>query len=266
MRVAAAGLSVVLLAFPAAAQQPPRAPRERASEPKAVDLETLAFTPDAYEGDTVSVKGTLDTLGVEGYWALKDGNARALVIPGYGIDRSMLQKFAGYRVAVRGVCRRLEPYDPAADRQHFPNLPPRPRPQPGWPEVTITVLSIFEIEDAARDGPPSDTLGRLLEDLGARGSTVHVTGQFRGRNLFGDLPAGSQRDPDDWVLKHDDTAVWVTGKAPRGKGWSLDPGYAGDSKRWLEVEGRLEVVNGVGYLRASKVALARAPAADDPDR
>ena len=33
--------------------------------------------------------------------------------------------------------------------------------------------------------------------------------------------AGSQRSASDWVLKEGDNALWVTGKAPKGKGWSL---------------------------------------------
>jgi hypothetical protein len=64
------------------------------------------------------------------------------------------------------------------------------------------------------------------------------------------------------VLKEGDAAVWVTGKAPKGKGWSLDPAYKGDTVRWLAVEGKVEVVNGVAYLRASKVILARDPRAE----
>jgi hypothetical protein len=57
----------------------------------------------------------------------------------------------------------------------------------------------------------------------------------------------------------------VTGKAPRGKGWALDPDYRGDAVRFLAVEGKPEVVNGVLYLRASKVELAKDPAAETAD-
>jgi hypothetical protein len=88
---------------------------------------------------------------------------------------------------------------------------------------------------------------------------VTVIGAFGGRNLFGDLPKGSQRTPNDWVLKQGTNAVWVTGKPPQGKGWRLDPDYRGDTAKWLQVTGRVEAANGVTYLRASSVALASAP-------
>ena len=53
---------------------------------------------------------------------------------------------------------------------------------------------------------------------------VTVRGQFRGENLFGDLPSASRRRSADWVIKDDVFAVWVTGKKPKGPGWSLDAG------------------------------------------
>jgi hypothetical protein len=89
------------------------------------------------------------------------------------------------------------------------------------------------------------------------GKTVSILGQFRGRNLFGDLPEETRRKPGDWVLKDGELALWVTERPPQGKGFTLDPSYKGDTTRWLEVEGKPEVVNGVLYLRASKVTLAR---------
>ena len=38
------------------------------------------------------------------------------------------------------------------------------------------------------------------------GQLVRVSGQFRGRNLYGDLPARSQLDRDDWVVRATDVA------------------------------------------------------------
>ena len=61
------------------------------------------------------------------------------------------------------------------------------------------------------------------------------------------------------MLKDGELALWVTGKAPRGKGFALDPGYKGDTVRWLEVAGKAEVADGIVYLRASKITLAARP-------
>ena len=63
------------------------------------------------------------------------------------------------------------------------------------------------------------------------------------------------------MLKDGDTAMWVMGKTPRGEGWKLDLDYKGDTKNWLEVEGKPEVVNGIVYLKASHVMMSKAPEA-----
>jgi hypothetical protein len=96
------------------------------------------------------------------------------------------------------------------------------------------------------------------------GETVRVVGQFRGRNLDTDLPPQSESSPTDWVLKNGLYAVWVTGREPKGSGWDLDPTSAIDTKRWLEVTGRVTTKNGVTYLQASKLDLVAVPRGPHP--
>jgi hypothetical protein len=103
-----------------------------------------------------------------------------------------------------------------------------------------------------------------LEDLVSKtgkldGQTVRVVGKFRGRNLFGDLPARSVRDSSDWVIKDDVYAVWVTGKRPKGSGWELDLGLKRDTNKWIEVVGRPETIGNVTYIRALSVVLGGPP-------
>lgn len=111
-----------------------------------------------------------------------------------------------------------------------------------------------------------DRAGRLaLEDLVSRpdrlaGETVKVVGQFRGRNLFGDLDDTSVPD-DGWVIKDGAFAVWVVGKKPKGSGWSLDPASRSDAARWVQVTGTLDRKGKVTRLKALEVALIAAPAA-----
>ncbi len=89
---------------------------------------------------------------------------------------------------------------------------------------------------------------------------VTVRGQFRGRNLFGDLPAGSGATPADWVISDGPFYVWVTGKPPKGSGFSLDPGSRADCAFWLVVEGRPEKQGEVVVLRARRIQfLGRSP-------
>jgi hypothetical protein len=224
---------------------------------KPVELSALAFTPEVYQGDNVEVRGTIKTLVFNRYWTIEDEGARALVIPGHGLDADALTRFTGFRVALRGVARMLNPHDPVADKQQFPDLPVRPRGQPGWPEATITAHAVFELDGESGGRPVGDTLADLISGGDLRpGTGVTISGAFRGRNLFGDLPKDSQRGADDWVLKDGTFAAWVTGKRPRGKGWSLDPASRSDARWRVEVSGKIEVVGGIAYVRASKVSLA----------
>ncbi len=89
---------------------------------------------------------------------------------------------------------------------------------------------------------------------------VTVRGQFRGRNLFGDLPAGSGATPADWVIGDGPFYAWVTGKPPKGSGFSLDPASRADCAFWLVVEGRPERHGEVVVLRARRIQfLGRSP-------
>jgi hypothetical protein len=91
------------------------------------------------------------------------------------------------------------------------------------------------------------------------GRLVRVLGQFRGRNLFGDLPSSSERSRSDWVIKDDLFAVWVTGKKPKGGGWELDSSLKRDTGHWIEVIGRVEAKGPIVYLQALRVMQGAAP-------
>ena len=113
-------------------------------------------------------------------------------------------------------------------------------------------------------GPPrekaADTGWVSLESLVRRPDryqkrTIAVRGLFRGRNLFGDMPADSQKSRSDWVLRDGPFFIWVTGKAPKGKGFALNLERQSDSAYRLEVEGQTEVRGGLVYLRARGVRL-----------
>jgi hypothetical protein len=86
------------------------------------------------------------------------------------------------------------------------------------------------------------------------GETVRVIGNFRGRNLHGDLDGPGPRGA--WVLKAKRHAVWVTGHGPSGRGFRLDPRLVEATTRWLEVVGTVETREGRAVLRARRVALA----------
>jgi len=239
--------------------------------PQVIELDALNLMPESYQRTHVIIEGEFSEIGLQ-QWVLRRGGVSVLVIPGREFDGSQLGQTAGKRMEVRGIVRMLRkkqyvgspPTD--LDLIEDPLLPPLPADSVALPRVSITVFAMRdrtspEIFNAPEIG--GDIPRRILEDPGAyAGKTTKIVGQFRGRNLFGDLPPDSARGKQDWVLKDGDAAIWVVGKAPRGDGWKLDLEYKGDSKTWLEVEGKPEVINGIVYLKASKIIPTKAPGSE----
>ncbi len=130
----------------------------------------------------------------------------------------------------------------------------------------ITYIAIWGYLGPPDDKPKKrpDSPDATLEDLVTKperydGKTVNVRGQFRGENLFGDLPSASRARSSDWVIKDDVFAVWVTGKKPKGSGWSLDASLKRDTGKWLQIMGRVRVSNHVVTLEAIDVVLTKPP-------
>jgi len=115
-----------------------------------------------------------------------------------------------------------------------------------------------EIKDAAK--VPVATIEQLTTNPARfEGRQLKVIGQFRGRNLFGDLPPSTQTNRADWVVKDDVYALWITGRKPKGEGFELDPGLKRDTGKWLEIVGHVDVRRGFAYLTAQRVALSLPP-------
>ena len=124
-------------------------------------------------------------------------------------------------------------------------------PRPG--EVLALVVSdAMSVKPA--EGEPS--LRQIaLEPTSYVGKRVRIAGQFRGRNLYGDLPQGPGLTQWDFVLRAADSAVWVTGLRPRGKGFNLNPGARVDTGNWLETTGVVKEGKGLVWIEAQQLAL-----------
>ena len=258
--------------------QPPgaRVPEPGYGPPRVVDIETINFAIDGYQRTQVLTEGQIEVLAHGQYWTLRQGTSSLLLLAGNSLNTDALERGVGTgaRMEVRGVVRRLraKEYVKGVDLDLIedPTLPVLPAPafDQGWPRISITALAIRERvgAGAAVRESKSPGLGRQILDEPSvfSGKTARIYGQFRGRNRFSDLPANSARSKDDWVLKDGDTAMWVLGKTPKGEGWKLDLDYKGDTKNWLEVEGKPEVANGIVYLKASRVMMSKAPAGVKP--
>jgi hypothetical protein len=222
-----------------------------------VTLNDLVNNPSAYEGRTVKTKGTLDMgMSLGRSYVLRDGfgsGATLTAVPEVSdAFESEARTWTGREVQVTGVFSRSSTSGTAAS---VSDTNPTSRilfwKYLGPPEREIKGVPIKADEV---------TLEQLVTQAGKLdGKTVRVVGKFRGRNLFGDLPARSERDSSDWVIKDDLYAVWVTGKRPKGSGWELDLGLRRDTSKWIEVVGRPETIGSVTYIRALSVVLGTPP-------
>jgi hypothetical protein len=218
-------------------------------EPVDVSLEDLIRMPESYYGRAVRTTGTLDMLLQTEYlsWALKSFSGRVTIVPMREIGARFeddAQRWIGWDVEITGVIERGNAGDGS----------------------TRSVIDFWGYYGPEKEKPdkraPAEEVS--LEDLVRRpgrweGRDVRVVGQFRGANLFGDLPSASHLKSSDWVLKEDVFAVWVTGKKPEGKGWKLDAKLRRDTGKWLAVEGRVRTSRGVVYISAAELAITTAP-------
>jgi len=253
-RVALFAMVLVLSAATAARAQ---SRSSRYGQPVDVQISDLAQSPSSYYDQLIRTKGRVGMeAGVSRLYNLQDdfGNTvRIVPFPEVsGNFDELAQRIMGRSLEVVGVFQRVSSTASQV------------------PQMGAAVAGVIEFMEFT--GPPEEKKGELkapevrLEALlsppGKRdGQLLRVVGKFRGHNLYGDLPTVSQRRSDDWVIKDDVYAVWVTGKKPKGTGWELDAGLRRDTGKWIEVIGVAETVGGVTYLKAERVHLTTAPSA-----
>jgi hypothetical protein len=88
------------------------------------------------------------------------------------------------------------------------------------------------------------------------GQRVKITGQFRGRNLYGEVPQTPGISKWDFVLHAADAGIWVTGVRPRGKDFNLDINKRVDAGRWLEATGVVREGHGLVWIEAQQLVSA----------
>jgi hypothetical protein len=127
-----------------------------------------------------------------------------------------------------------------------------------WPSPGEELF--VRVTDAVSAAPPIAVTVRALalEPWRYDGETVTVTGNFRGRNLFGDLPGAPATSRYDFVVRGSEGAIWVTGLRPRGRGFDLDIDRRVDTDEWLDVTGTIVHERGLVRIEATQLATARA--------
>lgn len=133
-------------------------------------------------------------------------------------------------------------------------------PRPGE-EIVLHVTSAGPPPASAGSSAPP--IRHVALDPGRYdGTAITVVGQFRGRNLYADLPEAPTSERDDFVLRSGDAALWVTGLRARGKGFNFDTTRRVDTGRWLRVSGTVRQGRGLVWMEGAKIELADAPAND----
>ena len=223
---------------------------------RATTIAALRSYPGFYHQQNVSVIGAVKAERVEDAWLASDEATIRLIareLPREG------------KLEARGQfldIGRMSPDDPRLIpfnlvervRNRYPDRWPRPG------EELMLILAGTTPLPPATDAaaPPLRTVA--LEPGRFEGQRVAILGQFRGRNLFGDLPEAPAPAKWQFVLRSTDTALWVMGLQPKGKTFNFDPGKRIDSGRWVKVQGTVRTAKGLTWLDGTTIELAQAPA------
>ncbi|MGE5125458.1 MAG: Ig-like domain-containing protein [Betaproteobacteria bacterium] len=243
-------LPPLLLAAPRPARAQADEYQARYGSTVAVSLDDLLQMPESYFNKAVRTRGQLDML------------------PSMSSQRYSLRGTFGGRVFLSPMAEAANEFEAQAPRWLGREVEVTglfgggTDPATGLRTLYIAVWGFLgPADEKAARGPVTDT---TLEELVTKpgkldGKLVRVKGQFRGSNLFGDLPSSSRKRDSDWVIKEELFAAWVTGRKPKGSGWVFDAGLKRDTGRWLQVTGRVATEKGVVTLDAAEVSLTREP-------
>jgi len=130
-------------------------------------------------------------------------------------------------------------------------------PKPG--EELVLMLSGSAAPPVAVNATTPPLRALAMEPARFDGRKLTIIGQFRGRNLFGELPEAPAKGKYEFVLRSGDAAVWVIGVQPKGKGFSFDPNKRIDTGRWVTVQGTVRTARGLTWLEGTSIELAPTP-------
>jgi hypothetical protein len=236
---------LIVFALAALALAVPSRPTAEVLSRRATTLAAIRAYPAFFNGQPVHVRAEIDR--TEKRVLLVDGDDKLPALVASGVGGSGVQDIRG-EVWDIGRMRSDDPKLTGHDlRPYLGEDPAAAWPKPG----ELVVMSVTGADQAESLAAPSV---RTLALAPTRyvDQKVTVKGQFRGRNLFGDLPqappgADGRRE---FVIRSADAAVWVTGKAPKGRGFTFDLNSRLDTTRWLEVSGVVKWDRGLVMILA----------------
>jgi hypothetical protein len=131
-------------------------------------------------------------------------------------------------------------------------------PKPG--EELLLVLSSTVPPPAAANITEPPLRAVAMEPARFENQKISLVGQFRGRNLFGDLPEAPIQNRYSFVLRSGDAAVWVIGLQPKGRNFNFDPARRLDTGRWVKVAGTVKTARGLTWIEGTTLEIAPEPA------
>lgn len=226
-------------------------------------IEALRAYPGFFHAGPVALRGTL-TRG-ESRWTLTTEQATMSAVPAPAVTLADGDREVRGQLLDLG---RLAPDDPRL-------LPLDVRgslsarygdgwPRPGEELLLVLTATLMPPTPGSATRPPVRQVVMMPERYA--GERVTVVGQFRGRNLFADLPdAPPGADRTAFVLRSADAALWVVGLRPKVRSGPLDPMRRMDSGRWLSVTGTVRSARGMAVLDAVSMDEAADPGEDTPE-
>tara|TARA_B100001123_G_scaffold450461_2_gene621327 strand:- start:11567 stop:12694 length:1128 start_codon:yes stop_codon:yes gene_type:complete len=154
------------------------------------------------------------------------------------------------RVDIRGQfidVGRLEPGDYRLSTYKRPTHAAWPNP---GEELIIDVIDLVQVQNI---NPATSIRSFVLEPERFENQIITVVGQFRGRNLFGDLPSAPRQSRYDFVLKSGEASIWIVGLQPRGKNFNLDINTRVDTNKWLKITGALHQKSGLVMIEGTRI-------------
>ncbi|MBM3808680.1 MAG: hypothetical protein FJW22_10875 [Acidimicrobiia bacterium] len=130
-------------------------------------------------------------------------------------------------------------------------------PKPG--EELILLLGGTAPPPTATDATTPPLRAVAMEPARFDAQNVTITGQYRGRNLFGDLPEAPAQNRHQFVLRAGDAALWVMGVPSKGRDFTFDPSKRIDTGRWVKVQGTVRSAKGLTWLDGTRIELAPTP-------
>lgn len=233
---------MLLVAAPAAAQAPDRI---------ATTADALVANPLFFNGKRVVLRHPVKETG---RLSELEGTAKPVFVfwkdQSRGSDGEIRAEFYDLGRMVEGD-QRFSSYDftPVLEAASHGRWPAR--------DQVFVLLNAAFINNPPSTAPTIRSIALMPEQFDNR--SVTLTGRFRGRNLYGDLPQAVAKGKWDFVLQSADGAIWVTGIRPKGKDFDLDPSARVDTGHWLEVKGTVQRDGTAVWLAADSIRSTTAP-------